>query len=482
MKRQSEKSEPQTRSLRANSLGTPSIVFLVVAFAAPEIVVVTNMPLQFGFGNGIGTTGTFLIAGLVLLCFVAGYSAMSRDVSDAGAFYAYVTKGLGRVPGVVVALVAVVTYTILSIALLIISGYFAGVVIDDVFGLQWHWAVWALIALAVCAVSGYREVQVSTRVVGVFLIISGALMVMQVIGALLANGVSSFTLKVFSPAEVFSGSPGIAFVFAFLSFVGIEATAIFQEEARDAERTVPRASYLAVGLITLFYVITSWSYVSIFSADDVGAIAAQDPGNFAFIAMNEVLGEFAQLALQIEVVLGLLAMVIVAHNATNRYMFSLGRAKLLPQFLAATHAKTGSPYVASVVQIGITLCVIIPLMLTSLDAYLDLAAPLLGLATLGIVALQCVTALAVLVHFQRQRSQGWWKGLIAPLVATLGLAMACVLILRNFSLITGKESAAVAALPWLLVVTGILGLVVALVQNRRNGAEQLPERVSDTVE
>jgi amino acid transporter len=47
-----------------------------------------------------------------------------------------------------------------------------------------------------------------------------------------------------------TGSAGIAFAFAFASFIGFEATAIYGEESKDPKKVVPRATYWAVGIIT----------------------------------------------------------------------------------------------------------------------------------------------------------------------------------------------------------------------------------------
>ena len=52
--------------------------------------------------------------------------------------------------------------------------------------------------------------------------------------------------RTFSPAEAMSGAPGLGLLFAFLGFFGFEATAVFRNEARDPDRTVPRATYVAV--------------------------------------------------------------------------------------------------------------------------------------------------------------------------------------------------------------------------------------------
>ena len=69
-----------------------------------------------------------------------------------------------------------------------------------------------------------------------------------------------------NPRAIFSGSLGIGLLFALISFVGFEATAIFRDEARDPARTIPRATYVALLLIGGFYALSSWAMVSGFPA------------------------------------------------------------------------------------------------------------------------------------------------------------------------------------------------------------------------
>lgn len=83
----------------------------------------------------------------------------------------------------------------------------------------------------------------------------------------------------FSPGNVFAGgfagSAGIALTFAFASYIGFEATAIYGEETRDPKRSVPRATYIAVSLIALLFAFTSWAVVSGLGSDAVGDRTAQ---------------------------------------------------------------------------------------------------------------------------------------------------------------------------------------------------------------
>ena len=87
--------ETHGTTLRRNAMGVPEMVFLVIAFAAPLAASTTNIPMAIGLGNGVGAPGTFLIVAVVLALFAVGYSAMSSHITNAGAFYAYITAGLG---------------------------------------------------------------------------------------------------------------------------------------------------------------------------------------------------------------------------------------------------------------------------------------------------------------------------------------------------------------------------------------------------
>ena len=57
---------------------------------------------------------------------------------------------------------------------------------------------------------------------------------------------------------VTSGSLTAAILFCLGSFIGIEATTIYGEEAKDPEKTIPRATYLSILMIGIFFVFTTW--------------------------------------------------------------------------------------------------------------------------------------------------------------------------------------------------------------------------------
>jgi amino acid transporter len=126
-------SSPPTHSPleKRGSLSTSRIVFLVIAAAAPLASMIGNLPIALGLGNGAGTPGAFAIAGLTLLCFAVGYAAMSRRIVNTGAFYTYITEGLGTAAGVGSAYTAVIAYLAFTFGLAAFFGYFTELVLSQ---------------------------------------------------------------------------------------------------------------------------------------------------------------------------------------------------------------------------------------------------------------------------------------------------------------------------------------------------------------
>jgi len=87
-----------------------------------------------------------------------------------------------------------------------------------------------------------------------------------------------------------SGAPGIALLHAILSLIGFEATAVFRDEARDPLRTIPRATYLLVILIGLFYTVSTWALITAWGDSWVVEQAVSDPSGLLPGATEQYLG------------------------------------------------------------------------------------------------------------------------------------------------------------------------------------------------
>jgi amino acid transporter len=448
--------------LERNALSTAGIVFLVLAAVTPMAAVVGVVPLGVALGNGAGFAGAYVIAGVVLSLFAVGFAAMSHHVTNAGAFYAYVARGIGRPAGAAAAGVAVLAYNAIMISVAAGFGFFAHTIIDDKLGISLPWEAWVAILIAVVAILGTLKVEISAKVLGVALVCEMLILLVLDVAILADRGLSAFSLQSFEPATVFAGAPGVALLYAFYTFIGFEATALFGEEARDPKRSIPRATFIAVGIIAVFYTLSSWALIAGYGASNAQAAAGENPGAFVFAANTQFVGEASTTVMQLLLVTSLFAAVLALHNATSRYLFALGRDGLLPRALGHTHSRYHTPYVASRVQIAIATVVIAGFAIGGADPYLLLSTSMAGLGTLGIVALQAAAAVAVIAFFRRRRDPRVWTTVLAPLAGAAGLVTACVLIVNNYGALTGRSSGLVNQLPWLLVAAAAAGFANAL--------------------
>ncbi|WP_181783156.1 APC family permease [Pseudonocardia pini] len=447
---------PARRTL-TGTLGVGSIVFMVVAAAAPLTVIAGTVPLGLAAGNGAAFPTTFALCCGVLLLFAVGFCAMSRHVPDAGAFYAYVQRGLGRAPGLGAAFLALVTYTAVQLAVI---GY-VGAVLD---GLVQHWGgpavpwwVWSAAVLVLVGVLGYRRIELSGRVLGVLLVAEVAIVL--VFDAVVVGRGEQLSTAFLQPSQVVSGSLGIAIMFAIASFIGFEATAVFRDEARDPERTIPRATYTALLLIGVFYTLSSWAVVSAWG-DDAAAVeaAAADPGNMIITTVTNVLGPVGGDVAQVLLMTSLLAAILSFHNVLARYWFALGNARSVPAACGRSHPRHGSPHVASMTQSGIALGFLAVFALAGMDPVTQVFAWMAGTATLGVLALMALTCTAVLVYFRRTRADTRvWHTLVAPALGLLGLMTCLALTVANFPTLIGGSPALAIGIGAVLVLAFVVG-------------------------
>jgi amino acid transporter len=448
------------------TLSTRRVVFLVIAAAAPMAAMVGNIPLAVIYGNGAGVPAAFVIATAVLLCFSVGYAAMSRRVVNTGAFYTYIARSLGKPTGVAAAYVAVLSYGALTFGLAGAFGYYTALVLEGL-GVTVAWWQLALPAIALIAVLGYRSVDLSAKVLGTLMVLEFVVLIVFDVAVVAQKGAAAFPTQSFQPTTVVSGSLGIALMFAMFSFVGFESAALYGEETKDPERSIPRATYIAVASIGVFYVVTSWVIVGAAGVEAVTGRATAAQGAFVFDLIKQYGGEVMYDVSAVLLCTSVLAGYLALHNATSRYMFALGREKVLPQRLGHYHPNHFSPHVASIVVSIATFVVIAGFALSQADPFTSLVPALIGVGTLGVIALQAAASLAVVAFFWIRSDRSLWQCIIAPAIGFVGLVTAFVMALVNYPKLTGSSDVGVNSVPLALLVVAVAGLVMAFVLRRR---------------
>jgi hypothetical protein len=485
--------------LKKGRLGVLGIVFFVVAASAPLVGMTGAVPVAMLAGNGAAAPGAYLAVGLVLLLFSVGYTAMSSRVTNSGAFFAYVGRGLGTNAGVASAFASLVGYITIQLA---IYGFFGGIVAGEMaarFAIDMPWYVWSLLAWLIVTGLSLLSVDIGAKVLGVLMILEVLSLFVTAIVILVSGGPEGMNFGAsFSPDQIFvggfAGGAGIAIAFAFASFIGFEATAIYGEESTNPKRAVPHATYWAIGLITVLFAITSFAMVTGMGASKifdevVGRSAIEgvplaNPAGVLFSLADQYVGPWMSQVMSVLVISSLFAGLLAFQNASGRYFFALGRGGVLPKRFSATN-KAGAPVAGVILTSVLAAAVMIYFAVMALDPVLNLFFWMSAITAIAIIFVEILVSIAIVVHFMKEGGENVWRSKVAPIAAAIGLAVGLYLLMSRFNLLAGTvpegvdpslpESAwQLNGLGWGMVLTpfiaALIGYVYAMVNKKENAS------------
>lgn len=439
----------ETGALRGNAVGWAQIVFFVIATNGPLIGLVGAVPVAIAAGNGVGTAGAFVLAGAAYLLFSVGFVAMSRHIGNAGAFYSYVTAGLGGGFGIVAAFLALAAYFGIQLACFAMIGFFLEQAQQQWLGAGAAWWINALAVAVLVRACGHRNIEFSGRLLAVLMGCEVAIVLVLVAAVLLhGGGPQGLTLAPLHPSYVFSAGLGVSLVFVASSYFGFETTAIYAEEARDPRRSVAIATYVALCAITLFLSLATWAIIVAYGPQQVVAAAQADPGNFWFAKAAALTAPPVATAMNVLMITSLFASLLSLHNSVSRYLFSLGREGLLWRRLAQVHARQRTPSVAGRLQLAASVACILAFAAFQADPMGAVLPVGSAVASIAMLTVQVLASIAVPFFFlSRPAPLRPWANVVAPLAAALALSGLIVLIWRSLPLLAAGNASFVALIP-----------------------------------
>ncbi|MBW5423634.1 amino acid permease [Streptomyces sp. BG9H] len=468
-------STPEVHRLKANSVGVVGVVFMAVATAAPITAMTGNLPIAVGAGNGTGAPAGYLFATLVLTVFSVGYVAMAKRITAAGAFYGYISHGLGRIAGMASGMLAVLAYIVFEASIVGVFSYFAQTTVEDQLGLDLPWIVYAAAMLAATAVLAYFDINLTAKALGVMLVAEIAVLFAVATAVLLhGGGPDGIPVEPLNPENAFTGtSAGLGLFFAFWSWVGFESTAMYGEESRDPKRVIPRATLVSVVGVGVFYIYVSWMTIAGNGlSGSVEISRSATPLDLFFDPAHRFIGAWAVDTFQWLLITGSFACGMAFHQCASRYLYAIGREGFLHPALGRTHPAHGSPYIASYVQSVIAVALVAAFWLTGQDPYIHLYTLLAILGTMAILIVQTLCSFAVIGYFRRNHPEDrhWFKTLVAPLLGGLGMIAVVVLLVINMDTAAGSaaDSLLFKAIPWIVGLVFLGGLALGVYLRARH--------------
>lgn len=434
--------QTQENQLSGN-MGVGELVMSVLAFSSPLTTVAGFLPVLLMF-SGHTAPGIYILLTLMLLIFSVGFLKMSRSVQNPGGFYSFVTAGLGKPAGLGGAFLALFGYMFIGFfAPSLFAVTLQGFVVNTLNGpnIPWYW--YALGIVAVTTTLAYSRIDLSAKVLTTVMLLEVIVVVVfDVVSFSSTSGGNVVQSIGFSLPWLTDAGLGLALLFAVGNFFGFEATVVYRDEVRNPERTIPRATYLAVIGIGLFYAVAAWAYIAFLGTDNAQSAAEQNPVNLFNDAVTGLIGKiFADVA-TVLLLTSIVAAMLSIQNIAARYSFSLASDRVLPSVLGRVHPRHKSPYV-SALTIGV-IWGVATVIFTALGVSPDSLYPIAsGSGSFAVLLLMFITSFSVFVYFVRRRRtnpESIWKTMVAPIISVLFLGVITYLAIANYpELIGGSD-------------------------------------------
>jgi amino acid transporter len=372
----------------------------------------------------------------------------------------------------------------------------------DKVGIHWTWWVWTLIAWAIVTGLSALSVDVGAKLLGVLMTLELLSLIVTATAVLFSSdkpdgihlGAS------FAPSNIFAGglasTAGIAIAFAFASYIGFVATAIYGEESKEPHKTVPRATYLAVIAITVIFGYTAFGIVTGLGASQVVDQTANlsdglaNPAAVLFNVADTYVGTWMSEVMSWLVISSLFAGLLAFQNSAARYFYAMGRAGVLPRALDSVNRR-GAPVMATAVTSVISFIVIVIFVAKGWDPVLNLFYWFSGLAVIAIAFVEILVSIAVIAFFSRHRGEASvWAAVFAPMLSVAGLAVGLYLLMSRFALLAGTVKSGVDPVAhnwalnttgWILVLAPFVMFVIGTIVGKLRLSDENEDAVADLV-
>ncbi len=299
-------------------MGTFSLTMFGLAYLVPLTVFTT-----FGAVTQI-TQGhlplAYLITTIAMLFTALSYAALVRKIPSAGSAFAYVSAAFGRKVGFSTGWTLLLDYLLLPAINYLIIGIYLNAQFPSVPS-----AVFIIAAIALVTFLNVIGVDVVKR--ASLILVAGQIVFAVAFVAIVFLRESTVPVldPFYSPGIEWSGLLAGAAILC-LSFLGFDAVSTLSEEARDPQRTVPRAILLTALLGGGIFIILSYSGALV-----IGDWRQIQSADTAGLEVMRPLGTVVSAAFIAAYLAGCVASAIASQASVSRIMFAMGREGQLPK-------------------------------------------------------------------------------------------------------------------------------------------------------
>jgi putrescine importer len=298
--------------------GTTSLVMFGLAYLVPLTVFTT-----FGAVMRI-TEGhlplAYVVTTIAMLFTAFSYASLVRVLPFAGSAFAYSTRAFGSRFGFLTGWTLLLDYILIPAINYLIIGIYLNAQFASIPA-----AVWILGATVIVTVLNIVGVDIVKRASVVLVVAQLAFAAIFVAAALLREGVTLSAAPFYEPGVNWSLLVAGAAILC-LSFLGFDAVSTLSEEAKDPERTVPRAIMLTTIIGGAIFVLLA--YAGAVLLPDWQAIVSTDS---AGLEVMQPLGPTFSMLFLTAYLAGCIASAVASQASVSRILFAMGRDSVLPR-------------------------------------------------------------------------------------------------------------------------------------------------------
>jgi amino acid transporter len=450
----------EPRTLRKNYLSGFENVAQTLGTMAPAGTLGVVIPLVIG-KTGNGTWLLFLAVLGICLLILVNINVFAKRHASAGGPYSFVRLGLGPAGGTVTGWLYVVAMLFGVGSAAPSSAYYAGLVLSQLTGIPDTYLLQSALTLGVIAVSwwtAYRDMKLSSDVMIVIELVSLSVMIAIVGIAMARDGA-----WVDRPQLELRGAGFPAFssglVLCFLTMAGFESATTLGDEAKQAEKTIPRAILSCVVPVGLLYLVMTYFLVGLARKHAIALDQLEAP--FDTLARAVRIGPLGT-ASSVGIALSYFACTLGSFNAGSRALYALAEDGRFPRAFGLAHPRNHTPHRA-IALLGLGAAAL-PFVMAALQvtfvSFIDYASQLSALGYIGAYFMICLAAPRFLAAIGRLR----WPWALAALAALLLLAG--VIVQSVYPVPPAPE----CYLPYVFAGVVGLGLLVSHLTRRPAGA------------
>jgi amino acid transporter len=331
---------PATK-LRLGALNLIEMIGQSLAVIAPTLTPALNISVVASLA-GIGCWLSFLIGTVGVVIVAASVGTLAARHPQAGSYFVYIGRGFGPFAGALAGWAMISAYLCTGIAVALSFPIFLGNFLGT-FGVHLTTpskCVFMLAFVAVVTYSGYRDVQLSSRVgvileaISVCIIIGITVLIVRMQGTVVDP--AQLNISTFKMGGVFSALP-----FVIFCFVGFESAATLAKESDNPRRNVPIAVIGCAAFAGLFF--TLMAYFIVFGNGNDAAALGRSSAPFGDVAIKAGLG-WTSAIVYFAAIICVFACALACVNAASRLMFSMGKYQFLHGSLGLVHDTHQTPH------------------------------------------------------------------------------------------------------------------------------------------